>query len=262
MSNIEGVSLISGEGVTYPPFVTITEQSENSSVAPQASDTDTTLRMYSGDDEVCAQGSSTRKPPVPFQSVWRSATSSGIATPAEEAVQDQDALLALGRMVRGGAKTLWRRVSKGSLRGRDPTKKGHVTGEQDGEGAEVEVAIVGVGITKRSVLRRSVSEPPSPSTIEGSGNLTVRVLVKEPRHLLTEEPAKASASEDGGKPSHAPPQAAEYEEQGRVWEEEIGEDVTRRMQALSEAQAQEKTKERGSSLVRRIASLRGTHRPR
>lgn len=248
MGDVEGMD----EEMAHQHYSSIAEQQE----AVAAYQSETTVRIYAGEDEMEMQGSSSRKPMTPLQSFWRTATS-GMSTPEEDAIaQNQDAFLALGRLMKGGARTLWRKMSQTSLRSKETKESTEGQGiEASEEDAEVEVKIVGVGVVKKKpVLRRSASVP---QTIGEEESLTVHVVVNQSRHLLEEPSVKASPVDVDAVPLSSPAKTAEEfeEEEGRVWEEHVGDDVTRRMEALAQAQEQPKEKTPAAGIVR-FSSLR------
>ncbi|THG99847.1 hypothetical protein EW026_g2575 [Hermanssonia centrifuga] len=180
----------------------------------------------------------TKKPMTAYGNnvpLWKSATA-GFATPEEEAMPEEDALLALGQMIKGGARTLWRRVSHSQLKERSK----HSQGKEE-----------------RPALRRSASEP---TVLESEEGLTVRVLVKEPRHLFEEQEDDKEGEEErmqDVKVTEHVRGSVEGEEQGRVWEEEISEDVRLRMQAAVKANEKEKEKKSGLGVKLGFGSVRG-----
>lgn len=189
---------------------------------------------YPGDDEPEDPYRRPRRP--------RAGPPPGAAPPDDDdATPEEDALVALGKMVRGGARALWRKMSKGG-------------GPRD-DAAE--------GAAARPVLRRSQSEPGpareerGTESVSSDEGVTLRVEFHEPRHCFDENAKSAPADPSTPAPPAAtatPPKGGSSprkEEEGRVWEEEVDGDIQKRMQAA----AREKEKERGKGkLIGRLAS--------
>ena len=139
-------------------------------------------------------GGNTRPPAAPYQSIWQH----GMASADEDIsmAPEPDAFIAIGKMVKGAARTLWKRVSHSSLRDkrRAHERMGDKSddkedGEDDGSDTEVETIQVPPA-KRRPSIRRSVSAPvPRPSSMVSDESVMVRVLVKDSGHLskTTEE---------------------------------------------------------------------------
>ncbi|EKM55009.1 uncharacterized protein PHACADRAFT_255299 [Phanerochaete carnosa HHB-10118-sp] len=180
----------------------------------------------------------------------------GMTTPEEDALPDEDAFVALGKMVKGGAKFLWRKVSK-SQKGRD----GAAAGEEDAsEGEE--------GVAETDKAHPPQGEPTStgaPASANAAQDVkeeereeeegkkgALRIEFKEPRHcfeVTTSAPLQEVPAE---KATPAPARRGAGGKAGRVWEEAVDEDVTKRFEAVARA---EKEKERGrGKLVAMLAA--------
>jgi hypothetical protein len=240
---IEGVQHIPGEGISHVQYAAVREdeehpmQDEPMHSYSHSGNRYQKQRAYVWEDEPDEiRGTATRRPSA---SLWGSSEGGG----ANQS-DDYDPLLALGRMMRGGAKTLWRSFSSGSNKEKNKTAvetkrdmERHTASEDDTE-TERE---------SRRRRRRSSSDPGKPYELEQS--MTVRMLVNEPGHLFDE---RSKSLETLPKSLSGPAEAEE--EKGKVWVEEIDDDaLRRRMQPVSSSRLDAKEKPR---LVGRLSSLR------
>ena len=226
-----------------------------------------------------------RPRPPRYSGFWTA--TQGMTTPEEDALRDatrgaapeEDALVALGKMVRGGAKLLWRKVSK-SQRGRaagaaeagadegENEGEGEGEGESEGEGGadeggEAGSETDGAQPKRRPSMRRRSSAPAELNAgrdeeREGEES-ALRIEFQEPRHCFEEStPAppplvpqsilQPSAAQE--LPAEKLVQVSRNTEIGRVWEEAVDMDTTKRFEAVARA---EREKERGKG--RLVAKL-------
>ena len=193
-------------------------------------------------------------------SVWEEHRDPGLGDDAVE-----EAFIALARMVKGAGKTLWRKVSHREIRRNAPHEGENELGENGlGEKGEDEQdsnpgekkgkkskSRHGSTTTKQAKVSSSATsaavastpaetQPPVPPLPVGilkrdnndSENLTVRLTIKEPRqHLyghdeMDTEMGGIEQGVDGGR------LGGEEEEKGGVWEEEVGENLRRRLSGV------------------------------
>ena len=208
-----------------------------------------------------------RRPPgSPYGGFWQNATQ-GMTTPEEDGTPEEDALIALGKMMRDGAKFLWRKVSKG---GKGAPQASTEEGKKEASDGEKDN---GEESDERPRIRRSASEPAQQTrSMTGSDSsedtVTLRIEFTEPRHCFSgsttntpppSSPSHASATLDVPVPTEetAAPRLSKEEEVGRVWEERVGDDVTRRLEAIAREKEKDKDKDkdkRKSKLVNRLAN--------
>lgn len=228
--------------------------------------------VYPG-EEAAADGDpyrKTRRPPRRSGGGGFWSATDGMMTPEEDALPDEDAFVALGKMVKGGAKFLWRKVSK-SQKARDGA------GEEDASGGE-EGAVVAEKEDKAHPPPSMPQSTSAPASLNATRDVdgkeekeeeeqgTLRIEFKEPRHcfedatpappplvpqsiLMRSTPLQEVPAE---KATQAPARGGADAGAGSVWEEAVDEDVAKRFEAVARA---EKEKERGKGkLVAMLAA--------
>lgn len=191
----------------------------------------------------------TRRPQgTPYGGMWQAGQPQ--AGNDEDGTPEEDALIALGKMMKGGAKFLWRKVSKSGPSG---PREEACEGEDE----------------KKPQLRRSASD----SAVDRSGGGTAvestssdetvsgKVEYTEPRHCYDNSdtstpPPRAKPSAHKTLPETPSPEVQatprlSKEEVGRVWEEEVDDDIQRRFGAMSKENEKAKAK---NTLIGRLAS--------
>ncbi|GJE96401.1 hypothetical protein PsYK624_125970 [Phanerochaete sordida] len=223
--------------------------------------------MYPG-EEAAADGdpyrATRRQPRSPYATgnggLW--AQSQGAPVPDDEGNPEEDAFVALGKMVKGGAKALWRKVSKSQkVRDAGPADAAAV---DEVEGADAEAS------KRRPGVRRSASAPAGLNGAheedeelpDGADDATLHIEFQEPRHCFegaTPAPPPlvpqsilrpATPLQAARAPAQEPPSPPRDGEVGRVWEEAIDTDLTKRFEAVARA---ERERERGKG--RLVAKL-------
>ncbi|KAI0705920.1 hypothetical protein BC835DRAFT_356051 [Cytidiella melzeri] len=164
---IEGVQHIPGEGISHVQYTAVQdhqqqqtqEQSTYQRPQRQRYQKRQSYVWQEDEDPERARGTSSRRPSVPK---W-----GPTAGDSGDEMDEQDALLALGRMVRGGAKSLWRSFSQGSVKDRlrESTGGEGVENGPHSDETEIETEIVGRG---RLSGRRNSSDPGRQSDLEQS----------------------------------------------------------------------------------------------
>lgn len=221
LSDIEGVQHIPSEGISHIQYNTMSEpHPTQEGLSAHSSKLVSSSYIWEEDADrddttVTIAGTASRRPST---SKW------GSAPPVEG--DDQDALLALGRMMKGGAKTLWRSLSQTNLRDKERTDRDRKGADRSTSGGETEDQLP----KPRPVVRRSGSEPSRPSDLEQS--VTVQVLIKEPKHLFGEK-GDAFEGSDQAASSTVESVTADVEEKGKVWDEEVDNEALRRLQGVT-----------------------------